>query len=111
MRGRGLTCPPQASPPLCKIEYGYSGPTSRHLSSERWRLFLFPMPKMMPEESLIHPNRSRSLGIALGATEVIYLLGLVLLATGSALVFGFEIALMVAGGVMILTAFYNAWVG
>jgi cytochrome c biogenesis protein CcdA len=64
-----------------------------------------------PEESLEHPKHSRSLGIALGVTEYLFILGLLTLATGISLVFGGEWAAIVIGAVMIVTAFYNAMIG
>lgn len=55
--------------------------------------------------------RLRSLGIALGVTEYLFIVGIFLLATGCVLVFGFGVALMVIGSVILATAFYNAQVG
>lgn len=62
------------------------------------------MPKQKPEETLENPNSARPLGIVLGATEFIFLLGLILLATGCGLVFGVEMAVLVVGSVLVVTA-------
>jgi hypothetical protein len=63
---------------------------------------------MPPEKTPQTPTHSRSLGISLGVTEVIHLLGLLLLATGISLVVGIEWALIVVGLFMIRTAENNA---
>jgi len=56
-------------------------------------------------------NPSRSLGIALGVTEFLFLVGLVLLTTGVSLAFSIAHALWVCGAVLIVAAFYNAGQG
>lgn len=61
-----------------------------------------------PDESLETPMRSRSLGIALGVTEYLFIAGLILLAVGLLLTYGFGVSLLGCGGVLIFTAFYNA---
>lgn len=63
---------------------------------------------MTPETTLNKPTRSRSLGISLGVTEWIYLLGLLCLAAGISLAVGIEWALTVVGLLMIRTAENNA---
>jgi hypothetical protein len=63
----------------------------------------------MPGETLNQPKKvSRSLGISLGVTEVMYLLGLLSLATGISLTFGPAWALIAVGAVLLVTAFRNA---
>lgn len=62
------------------------------------------MPNLQPEQALKNQNSSRSLGIALGATEIIFLLGLCFLATGSWLVFGGPVTVLVVGAVLVVTA-------
>jgi hypothetical protein len=65
-----------------------------------------------PDDPLAPPEPARSLGIiALGVTEYLFLLGVVLLAAGLWLVFGFPAALIGVGAVLIGAAFYNAQVG
>lgn len=64
---------------------------------------------MPPEATLNQPKKvSRSLGISLGVTEVIYLLGLTCLATGLSLAIGIEWALIVVGLFLVRTAENNA---
>ena len=62
----------------------------------------------MPEQPLPQPKTSRSLGLSLGVTEWIYLLGLLCLAAGISLAVGIEWALTVVGLLMIRTAENNA---
>jgi len=63
----------------------------------------------MPEETLNqHKTVSRPLGISLGVTEVIYLLGLTSLAAGISLTFGTAWALIAVGAILLFTAFSNA---
>ena len=62
----------------------------------------------MPEQTLEKPNRSRSLGITLGATEVFFLLGLATLAAGSYLAFSWAGALISIGVCLVVTAWVNA---
>lgn len=62
------------------------------------------MPKTKSEETLDTQNNSRSLGIALGATEIVFLLGLVLLTTGSLLVFGVQFSVFLIGAVLVVSA-------
>jgi len=65
-----------------------------------------------PGDSLDKPfNTSRSLGIALGVSELLFIAGILLLAFGVFLTFGVGWSLAVTGGVLIITAFYNAQVG
>lgn len=68
------------------------------------------MPKLKPDDPLETSNTARSLGIALGVTEYLFLAGIVLLATGTVLVFGFGYGLIVTGSVLIVAAFYGAWI-
>ena len=66
----------------------------------------------MPEQSLeknIKP--ARSLGIALGVTEILFLAGLGLLATGVSLAYSPAHALIVCGVLLVIAAFYNAGQG
>ncbi len=65
-------------------------------------------PSNQPDESLENPMRSRSLGIALGVTELIFIAGLLLLATGSFLVFGWSGVLMAVGFGLIVMAAVNS---
>ena len=51
-------------------------------------------------------KHSRSLGISLGVTEVIYLLGLAFLTPGICLLFGIAWSLIGFGGALLGTAFY-----
>lgn len=69
------------------------------------------MPNKKTDDSLETSNTTRSLGIALGVTEFLFIAGIALLSTGLTLVFGYEWALMVCGGVLLGTAFYNDRVG
>ena len=64
------------------------------------------MSRQMPEQALENSNKSsRSLGgFALGATEFIFLLGLVLLAAGLWLVWDVVGVLLGVGGVLVVTA-------
>jgi hypothetical protein len=62
----------------------------------------------MPEETLNQSKVSRSFAIGIGVTEIIYLLGLLALATGICLAFGIAWALIAVGGVLLFTAFQNA---
>lgn len=66
---------------------------------------------MKPDDSLETSNKTRSLGIAFGVTELLFIAGILLLATGVTLVFGYEWALITSGGVFLGTAFYNDRVG
>lgn len=69
------------------------------------------MTTTMPGDSLETLQRARSLGIALGVTELLFLAGITLLAVGVFVVFGIGWSLTVTGGALIFTAFYNAQVG
>lgn len=69
------------------------------------------MPNRKPDDPLEPSMRSRSLGIALGVTEFLFIAGLVLLAPGVTLVFGYGWTLIICGGILVCTAFYNAQVG
>lgn len=69
------------------------------------------MPNNKPGDSLETSNHARSLGIALGVTELLFIAGITLLATGIWLEFGAGYALAVSGGLMVYTAFYNAKFG
>jgi hypothetical protein len=69
------------------------------------------MPNKKPEETLEQPKYSRSLGIALGATEIVFLLGLCLLAASLVLVFGFAIAGVVIGAVLVVTSWLMQFAG
>lgn len=62
------------------------------------------MPDTTPKTNPI----SRSFAIGIGVTEIIYLLGLVLLATGISLALGFPWALIITGLFLIRTAESNA---
>lgn len=61
-----------------------------------------------PGESLETPMRSRSLGIALGVTEYLFISGLILLAVGLFYWFGLAVACAVCGGVLVVTAWIDA---
>lgn len=62
----------------------------------------------MPGESLNQQKSvSRPFAIGIGATEILYLLGLIALAAGIILLMGFPIALIVVGAVLLGTAVYN----
>ena len=63
---------------------------------------------MTPEATPKTNNVSRPLGIALGVTEVIHLLGLTCLAAGISLAVGIEWALIAVGLFLIRTAESNA---
>jgi hypothetical protein len=71
-------------------------------------VFFFLTPNAMPEQTPKTNIVSRTLGISLGVTEWIFLLGLVLLATGMSLAIGIDWALMVVGLFLIRTAENNA---
>ena len=62
----------------------------------------------MPESTLKTNTVSRSFAIGIGVTEVIHILGLVLLATGISLAIGLPWALIVVGLFLIRTAESNA---
>ena len=62
----------------------------------------------MPDQTPKTNKVSRSLGIALGVTETIYLLGLGLLAAGISLAYSIAWALIAVGIVLLFTAFKNA---
>jgi polyferredoxin len=62
----------------------------------------------MPEESPASKKNSRSLTIRLGATEWLFILGLLLLASGISLSYSIPTAMIFCGAVCILAAFYNA---
>lgn len=62
------------------------------------------MPDTTPKTKTI----SRSFAIGIGVTEIIYLLGLVLLATGISLALGIPWALIITGLFLIRTAESNA---
>jgi len=63
----------------------------------------------MPGETLNqHKKVSRPLGVSLGVTEVIHLLGLLALATGISLAISIPYALIVVGLFLIRTAENNA---
>ena len=69
------------------------------------------MPKQSkPDDPLEPSNTARSLSIALGVTEYLFLAGIVLLATGTALVFGFGWRLIVTGALLVFAAFFGAWI-
>jgi len=61
----------------------------------------------MAEENTTTPTKTRSIGISIGMTEGIYLVGLGLLAAGVGLQFGLPAALITAGMVLLFTAFRN----
>lgn len=61
-----------------------------------------------PDKSLELPMRSRSLSIALGVTEYLFITGLILLAVGLFYQFGFGVASAVCGGVLVVTAWIDA---
>jgi hypothetical protein len=63
---------------------------------------------MMTVKSPKSTNRSRSLTGRLGATEWLFLLGLLLLSCGSFFLFGFAWALFISGGILLATAYFNA---
>lgn len=63
-----------------------------------------PMPNKSPNTS----NGARTLGSPLGATEWLFLLGLLLLSCGSFFLFGFAWALFISGGILLATAYFNA---
>lgn len=65
-------------------------------------------PSNQPDESLENPMRSRSLGIALGVTELIFIAGLLLLATGLFLVLDWPGVLMAVGFGLIVMAAVNS---
>lgn len=62
----------------------------------------------MPETTPKTTKRSRSFAIGVGVTEVIYLLGLIMLAAGISLAFSIAWALITVGGILLFTAFKNA---
>lgn len=62
----------------------------------------------MPGESLNQPKSvSRPFAKSIGATEILYLLGLIALAAGIVLLFGLPVALVVVGALLLGTAVYN----
>ena len=62
----------------------------------------------MPGESLNQQKSvSRPFAMRIGATEVLYLLGLIALAAGTALLMGLPVALIAVGLVLLGTAVYN----
>lgn len=61
----------------------------------------------MPGETPKTNTVSRSLGVALGVTEIMYLLGLLSLASGISLQFGIAWALIVTGAALSATSIYN----
>ena len=66
------------------------------------------MPEQSPEKNI---RPARSLGIALGVTEILFLAGLGLLATGVSLAYSVPHALMICGALLVFSAFYNAGQG
>ena len=63
---------------------------------------------MPPQATPNQPKQvSRSLGLSLGVTEAIYILGLAVLAAGISLAVGYEYALIVVGLLLIRTAELN----
>ena len=62
----------------------------------------------MTDKSTANSKISRSLGIPLGATEWLFLLGLLFLSIGVSFLFGWAWALTIGGGVMLSTAYFNA---
>lgn len=63
----------------------------------------------MPGETLNqYKTVSRSFAIGIGVTEVIYLLGLLALASGISLNYGLAWALIAVGAILLFTAFSNA---
>lgn len=69
------------------------------------------MQNKQPEQSTENPTSVKSLGSPLGITEYIFILGLLFLATGSFLVFGVEISLLIIGSALVVTAWINALAG
>lgn len=53
-------------------------------------------------------SASRSLGVPLGATEWLFLLGLLFLSIGVSVLFGWAWTLIIGGGVLLATAYFNA---
>lgn len=66
------------------------------------------MPDLKPDDSLEPSMRSRSLGIALGVTELLFIAGIALLASGLWLEYGLGVCLWVSGAVVIAAAFFNS---
>ena len=62
----------------------------------------------MTDKSTANSKISRSLGIPLGATEWLFLLGLLFLCIGVSFLFGWAWALTIGGGVVLATAYFNA---
>lgn len=62
----------------------------------------------MTDKSTANSKISRSLGIPLGATEWLFLLGLLFLSIGVSFLFGWAWALTIGGGVVLATAYFNA---
>lgn len=62
----------------------------------------------MTDKSTANSKISRSLGIPLGATEWLFLLGLLFLSIGVLFLFGWAWALTIGGGVLLATAYFNA---
>ena len=62
----------------------------------------------MTDKSPKSTSVSRSLGIPLGATEWLFLLGLLFLSIGVFFLFGWAWALTIGGGVLLATAYFNA---
>lgn len=62
------------------------------------------MPNQKPEDSLDTPMRSRSLGVALGVTELLFIAGILLLAIGCWLLFGGPWTVFVVGAVLVVTS-------
>lgn len=66
------------------------------------------MPKQSkPDDPLEASNTTRPLGIVLGVKEYLFIAGIILLATGTTLVFGFGYGLIVSGALLVITVFYN----
>ena len=55
--------------------------------------------------------RTRSLGIALGVSEILFIAGISFLAIGIFVNYGIGWSLTVTGAALVFTAFYNAQVG
>lgn len=61
------------------------------------------MPNKKPDESLEPSNTSRSLGVALGVQDFMFIAGFLLLAVGLVPTFGWAITAAVLGAVLVVT--------
>jgi hypothetical protein len=73
--------------------------------------FKVKMPNIKPGDSSEPSNVSRSLSMVLGVQDYLFIAGISLLAIGVWLVFGVGWAVLVAGAVLVVAAFFSAWIG